>query len=140
MATGKGVLQGFTGVAAVDATHQIIVDAQAHGTGSEQALLLPVVTAIAPLLTTTSVMTADAGYHSERNLQQLAELPGTALIADNELRHRDERCADQERHKRTPDPLHDKSTPADDGSRPWHHCKSARRTPRDRSRARIRIR
>jgi hypothetical protein len=41
MATGKGVIQGYTGVAAVDEKHQIIVEAQAHGTGAEQELLLP---------------------------------------------------------------------------------------------------
>lgn len=111
MATGKGVIQGYTGVAAVDAAHQIIVEAQAHGTGSEQALLLPVVTAMQTLLTPASVITADAGYHSERNLQQLATLPGTALIADNEMRQRDERFAGQDRHKTAPDPLHDKSAP-----------------------------
>ena len=35
-ATDKGVIQGYAGVAAVDAKHQIIVDAQAHDTGSEQ--------------------------------------------------------------------------------------------------------
>jgi hypothetical protein len=35
MATGKGVIQGYTGVAAVDGKHQIIVCAQAHGTGRE---------------------------------------------------------------------------------------------------------
>jgi hypothetical protein len=46
MATGKGVIQGYTGVAAVDDTHQIIVEAQAHGTGSEQELLIPVVVAM----------------------------------------------------------------------------------------------
>jgi hypothetical protein len=51
MATSKGVIQGYTGVAAVDARHQIIVEAQAHGTGSEQALLMPVVEAAAPLCT-----------------------------------------------------------------------------------------
>ena len=43
MATSKGVIQGYTGVAAVDAKHQIIVCAQAHGTGSEQEVLMPVV-------------------------------------------------------------------------------------------------
>ena len=47
MATDKGVIHGDTGVVTDDATHQIIVDAQAHGTGSEQALLLPVVEAFA---------------------------------------------------------------------------------------------
>lgn len=43
MATSKGVIQGYTGVATVDEQHQIVVDAQAHGSGSEQELLLPVV-------------------------------------------------------------------------------------------------
>ena len=43
MATDKGVVQGYTGVAAVDAKHQIIVEAQAHGTGSERELLQPAV-------------------------------------------------------------------------------------------------
>ena len=46
MATSKGVIQGYTGVAAVDAKHQIIVEAQAHGTGCEQELLMPVVKAM----------------------------------------------------------------------------------------------
>ena len=39
MATGKGVIQGYTGATAVDAKHQIVVEAQAHGTGSEQEVL-----------------------------------------------------------------------------------------------------
>lgn len=43
MATAKGVIQGYTSVATVDAAHQAVVDAQAHGTGSEQELLLPVI-------------------------------------------------------------------------------------------------
>ena len=115
MATSKGVIQGYTGVAAVDAKHQIIVDAQAHGTGSEQELLMPVVKAIkdalidAPLITAASLITADAGYHSESNLKQLADLDVDALIADNGMRQRDERFAGQGKHKQNPDPLHDKS-------------------------------
>ena len=51
MPTDKGVVQGYTGVAAVDEKHQIIVEAQAHGTGSEQELLLPVSEAIQPIAT-----------------------------------------------------------------------------------------
>ena len=116
MATSKGVIQGYTGVAAVDTKHQIIVDAQAHGTGSEQELLVPVVKAIQnalddaqTLITPTSLITADAGYHSEANLKQLAELEVDALIADNGMRQRDSRFADQGKHKQNPHPLHDKS-------------------------------
>ena len=43
MATAKGVLQGYTGMAAVDDRHQIIAEAPAHGTGSEQELLVPMI-------------------------------------------------------------------------------------------------
>jgi len=112
LATGKGVIQGYTGVAAVDGTHQIIVEAQAHGTGSEHELLLPVVTAVEPLRAAHTVITADAGYHSEANLRALAARGVDALIADNAMRRRDERFATQARHQQAPDPLHDKSRPA----------------------------
>lgn len=112
MATGKGVIQGYTGVAAVDGKHQIVVEAQAHGTGSEQELLVPVVTAMQDVLAPSSVITADAGYHSEANLRQLAALGVDALVADNAMRRRDERFATQDRHKAAPNPLHDKSVSA----------------------------
>jgi len=112
MATGKGVIQGYTGVAAVDGKHQIIVEAQAHGTGSEQALLLPVVEAMRDLIEEDSIVTADAGYHSEENLKQLAAMRVQALIADNGMRKRDERFAEQEKHKAKPDPLWDKTASA----------------------------
>jgi transposase len=105
LATGKGVIQGYTGVAAVDAKHQIIVDAQAHGTGAEQELLVPVVAALEPMRAPTTVLTADAGYHSEANLRHLAEQQITALVADNDLRRRDERFAMQDHHRTAPHPL-----------------------------------
>ena len=128
MATSKGVIQGYTGVAAVDARHQIIVEAQAHGTGSEQELLMPVVKAIkaaktkAPLISDTSLITADAGYHSEDNLKELTTLEVNALIADTNMRSRDERFAEQDKYKALPDPIHDK------GGKPR---KAARYQPRD---------
>jgi transposase len=112
MATGKGVIQGYTGVAAVDAAHQIIVEAQAHGTGSEQELLIPIVAAMQGMLMAESLITADAGYHSDANLQRLAAMSVNALVADNDMRRRDERFATQEHHKAVADPLHDKTDPA----------------------------
>jgi len=108
MATSKGVIQGYTGVAAVDAKHQIIVEAQAHGTGSEQELLIPVVEALQQTMAEDTLITADAGYHSEANLKQLDEMEVDALIADNKMRSRDERFAEQDKYKALPDPLHDK--------------------------------
>jgi hypothetical protein len=96
-------------VAAVDGKHQIIVCAQAHGTGSEQELLVPVVAAMKDVLAENSLITADAGYHSEENLKQLAAMKVEVLIADNGMRGRDERFATQDRHQQAPDPLYDKS-------------------------------
>lgn len=131
MATDKGVIQGYTGVAAVDAQCQVIVEAQAHGTGSEQALLMPVVEAMDDLIEENSLLTADAGYHSKDNLKQLAHRDIDALIADNDMRARDARFAERGKHKAKPDPLWDKApgkknkarlfTPAD-----FHHDKESK--------------
>jgi transposase len=117
MATSKGVIQGYTAVAAVDGKHQVIVEAQAHGTGSEQELLLPVVQAMKDVLRPDTVITADAGYHSEKNLRGLEGQHIDALIADNDMRRRDERFATQSRHQQAADPLHDKSPKQDKPAR-----------------------
>ena len=106
MATGKGVIQGYTGAAAVDAKHQIVVESQAYGTGSEQEVLLPMVDGMRAqqVLGAESLITADAGYHSEANLRALEERHVEALIADAELRQRDcVPCAHRPRCLRTPE-------------------------------------
>ena len=109
MATAKGVIQGYTAVAAVDSQHQIIVAAKAHGSGSEQSTLLPMIRATDAIRTDQTIITADAGYHSEDNLQQLHEAGIPALIADGQMRKRDERFKDQDKYKAGPDPLADKT-------------------------------
>lgn len=109
MATSAGVVQGYTGVAAVDSAHQIIVHAQAHGSGAEHDVLLPVVDAIAPLCTADTLITADAGYHSDANLAALDARQRPALIADPGMRQRDARFATRDRYKALPSALHDKS-------------------------------
>ena len=109
MATSKGVIQGYTGVAAVDEKTQIIIEAQAHGTGSEQELLMPVVTATAAYRTPTTVIATDAGYYSQTNVTALAEGQIEACIPDTGYRKRDARYADQHLHKTKPDPLWNKT-------------------------------
>jgi hypothetical protein len=109
MATSKGVIQGYSAVAAVDSQAQIIVAAQTHGSGSEQSVLLPMVEKTDALRTDQTIITADAGYHSEANLQGLYEREVPALIADGLMRRRDERFAEQGRYKALPDPLYDKA-------------------------------
>jgi transposase len=109
MATSKGVIQGYTAVAAVDGQAQIIVAVHAHGSGSEQSVLLPMVKKTEPLRTDQTIITADAGYHSEANLQALHDAGVPALVADGLMRRRDERFAGQPRYKALPDPLYDKA-------------------------------
>lgn len=89
MATAKGVIQGYTGVATVDAKHQIVMDAQAHGTGSEQELLIPVIEAGKDQRAPGTVITADAGYHSKANLQALQAAGIDAWLPDTGYRKRD---------------------------------------------------
>src|SRR5829696_5908060 len=105
MATQKGVIQGYTAVAAVDEQAQIIVAADALGSGSEQAWLT-MVDRTAALRTSDTVITADAGYHSEENLRGLYERGVPAMIADGLMRRRDPRFANQARHRAKPDPLY----------------------------------
>lgn len=109
MATSKGVIQGYTGVAAVDAAHQIIMEAQAHGTGSEQELLIPLAEALVPLAMPQTCYVADAGYHSTDNVETLERQQRPAYVCDNQYRQRDPRYADQDKHRAKPDPLYDKS-------------------------------
>ena len=109
MPTDKGVIQGYTGVAAVDEAHQIIVEAQAHGSGSEQELLLPMTAAIQPIAKAHTVVCADSGYHSEENLKQLEDQGTEAYIPDQLYRKRDPRYAGQDTHTAKPEALWDKS-------------------------------
>lgn len=112
MATSKGVIQGYTAVAAVDSRAQLIVAAQAHGSGSEQSALLPMIRATDRYRTKQTVITADAGYHSEANLRQLCEAQIPALVADGLMRRRDARFTHQSKYKALPDALYDKKAAA----------------------------
>jgi transposase len=108
MATSKGVIQGYAAQAAVDSANQIIVAADVTGSGSEQAMLLPMIDK-AGLRDDNTLITADAGYYSDENINALHERRIPALIADNAMRQRDERFAEQARHKQG-DVLYDKRT------------------------------
>ena len=108
MATSKGVIQGYSGQAAVDSAHQIIIAADVIGSGSEQAMLLPMIEQASTYRTPSTLVTADAGYHSDANVEQLMQRGIPAMIADNQMRSRDERFAEQDKYKGKPDPLYDK--------------------------------
>jgi len=110
MATSKGVIQGYAAQAAVDNAHQVIVAADVIGSGSEQSMLHPMVEQCQPYRTDQTVITADAGYHSDMNIEQLMQQGIPALIADNQMRKRDERFNDQGKHKAKADTLYEKKS------------------------------
>ncbi|HPN07645.1 MAG: IS1182 family transposase [Dokdonella sp.] len=106
--TSHGVVQGYIGVAAVDGAHQVIVEAQAHGTPQEHDLLKPMVDGVRKQFAAIgeeggadgAAYLADAGYHSERGLKALSEDRIDGYIADGNMRKRDPRYADKGVHKR----------------------------------------
>ena len=107
MATSKGVIQGYAAQAAVDSQHQVIVAAGVTGSGSEQAMLLPMIDKSQAVREERTLITADAGYFSDDNIRALHDSSIPALIADNGMRKRDERI-DNAHHKAKGDALYDK--------------------------------
>lgn len=70
MATSKGVIQGYAAQAAVDGAHQVIVAADVIGSGSEQEMLLPMIEQSQAIRAAHTLITADAGYHSDANVMR----------------------------------------------------------------------
>jgi len=107
MKTSHGVIQGYNGVAMVDSKHQIVVHAEATG-DSEPAILKPMVEKTRKNFTAIgnkedifkeTKLTADSGFHSEKNVEMAMEAGIDAYIADNKFRHRDPRFMTAGRHK-----------------------------------------
>lgn len=109
MKSSHGVIQGYTGTAAVDSQAQIVVHAEAFGTGQENALLPQITEATQTQMDAIgqgeasrhALHLADSGYHSEDTLRQLNVQGIDALIADTGFRSRDPRFAEAYRHRPT---------------------------------------
>ena len=112
MRTSHGVIQGYTGVSAVDSKHQVVVHAEAFGQGQEHGLLKPVLEGIRDTFSEAlsekqlkkTKITADSGYHNREMLEYLEEEQIDGYIADTGFRARDPRFKDhkapKERNKR----------------------------------------
>ncbi len=109
MKTSHGVIQGYDGVAVVDDKHQIIVHAEAFGVPQEHDLLQPMVegtrenfTEIGsdPDVFKKTKLTADSGFHTEKNMQLLMEQGIDAYVADTQFRKRDPRFLERDRYKK----------------------------------------
>jgi hypothetical protein len=109
MKTSHGVIQGYTGVAAVDSSHQIVVHAEAFGQGQEHGLIKPVLEGIRDTFEESNAktkralkktkITADAGYHNRETLEYLEAEKVDAYIADTGFRSRDPRFKDHKEPK-----------------------------------------
>jgi transposase len=114
----KGAIQGYAAQAAVDDKHQVIVAVDVLGSGSEQAALLPMVARAKPMGSKQTIFTADAGYHSADNLAALYANQTPAMIADNQMRNREERLAGQDKHRVKPEVVFNKMQAKKDRDNP----------------------
>src|SRR5262244_2896972 len=78
MKSSHGVIQGYDGVAVVDAKHQVVVHAEAFGEPQEHDLLKPMVEGTGENFKAIGdnndifeniELTADAGFHTENNMK-----------------------------------------------------------------------
>ena len=109
MKTSHGVIQGYTGVVAVDSSYQVVVHAEAFGQGQEHGLIKPVLEGIRDTFDKSSVrtkralkqtkITADAGYHNKETLEYLEDEKVDGYIADTGFRSRDPRFKDHKEPK-----------------------------------------
>lgn len=107
MKSSKGIIQGYSGIAAVDNKHQIITHAEAIGHGSEQDTLQPMIEGTEENFSvigkvddiSDSKWTADSGFHNEANMKMLAEKQIDGYIADNQMRKRDPLFKERDRYK-----------------------------------------
>lgn len=105
MQTSKGVVQGYNGLAVSDAKNQVIVYAEAFGSGQEGQFLKSMVAQSREVLKNIKpsdkdyLYLADTNYFCEDNLAYLAENEINAVIPDPFFRQRDPRFADQARHR-----------------------------------------
>jgi hypothetical protein len=105
MSTSKGTIQGYNGIAAADAAHQVIIEAKAYGEGQEHHTLIPTLeeiearyrrTGISEAIYATDIkLTADTGYAKESTMAYVKENGINAYIPDNKFRERDKRFDEQ---------------------------------------------
>ena len=112
MSTAHGVLQGYNGIAAADDKNQVIVWAEAFGDSTESRHFPEILDGIKSNfqeieatedIFDEAVITADSGFHSEKNMKLIMESEITAFVADNQFRKRDVRFETSQEHKKNPE-------------------------------------
>jgi Transposase DDE domain len=104
-------MQGYNGQALGDASHQVILHAEAFGNGQDYGHVAPMLEGAKAHRTAIGLaqnyfegtrFSADSHYHSEANLTTCVQEQLDAYIPDPPFRQRDPRFASQERHKPHP--------------------------------------
>jgi hypothetical protein len=108
MTSSRGVLQGYNGLAVVDDRAQVIVHAEAHGSGYEGHLLAPLLEGTREAFRALDggkdilarvKITADSGFHSKAVIAAVEAIGADAYVADRDYRKREPAFADAVRHK-----------------------------------------
>jgi len=105
-----GYIQGYNGIAVADAGNQVIIAAEAIGSGAESGCFGQMLNNLETNMCTVkkrkrplkkSLVLGDTGYFSERNLQEAKERKVEVLIPDPQFRKRDPVFGDRKKYKTT---------------------------------------
>jgi len=109
MITSHGVIQGYNGQALVDSKHQVIVHAEAFGSGQDHYHIPPMLDGAKQNMRAIGhsddryfakkTLVADTNYFSPTNLNKCEDEGVDAYIPDKDFRKRDPRFATQERYR-----------------------------------------
>ena len=108
MMTSHGTIQGYNAQALVDKEHQVIMHAEAFGSGQDNQHLAPMVDGAKENLNKIGqaedyfedkIFTADTNYHNQSTLEKCQEEKLDAYIPDRKFRTRDRRFATQDRYQ-----------------------------------------
>jgi transposase len=107
MFSTHGVVQGYNGVAAVDAKHQVIVGAEAFGSANEAEILTPMAEQVRATFRALgeediyrkAKVTADSGFHTEDSMKALSEAGVDGFVPDKRFRLRDAAFQTAQRHR-----------------------------------------
>ena len=108
MKTSHGTIQGYNGQALVDDKHQVVIHAEAFGSGQDNQHLAPMVDGAKENVQKIGqsedyfegkILTADSNYHNQSTLEKCQEEKLDAYIPDLKFRNRDSRFATRPKNK-----------------------------------------
>jgi transposase len=102
-----GYIQGYNGIAVADSLNQVIVAAEAYGSGNENECFPEMLDQMNGAMQELSgeaeplkeaIVEGDTGYYSEKNLREAEERGVEVIIPDQQFRKRDGQFAGQKGH------------------------------------------